>query len=157
MRHQAPGDGVADDVRFSEPGASWSAVLIGPAFALFGFIAEAVTGPTHPWLWIGAAIVLAATTALFVYARRTYAVVRLTVSDLTQGTESLSVSRVSRVFGSDEQAPRGARVLGGGTTHAAVPRGHAQVPLELDDGSVVVAWARDGEGLRSALSDVVGA
>lgn len=144
---------MAEDVRFTEHGASWLAVLFGPVFALVG----ALVVPAHPWMWIGAAIVLTATTALFIYARRTFGLVQLTASTLTQGAESVSVSRVRRVFGSDERAPGGSRVLGGGAVHTVVPRGRTEVPLELDDGSVVLAWARDGEALRSALSDVVGA
>jgi hypothetical protein len=46
----------------------------------------------------------------------------------------------------------GGRVLGGGWT---VPRKYDELPLRLDDGTVVLAWARDGEALRSALSRVV--
>ena len=49
-------------------------------------------------------------------------------------------------------APTRARVLGGGWT---VPRRYCEVPLRLDDDTVVLAWARDGDGLLDALRDLV--
>jgi hypothetical protein len=76
--------------------------------------------------------------------------VRVTRGALWQGREQLAVSRIAVV--TDLGAPVGARVLGGGWT---VPRKYDELPLRLDDGTVVLAWARDGEALRSALSRVV--
>jgi hypothetical protein len=49
--------------------------------------------------------------------------------------------------------PVGARVLGGGWT---VPKKFTEVPLRLTDDTVVVAWARDPEALRAALSEIAG-
>jgi hypothetical protein len=33
-----------------------------------------------------------------------------------------------------------------------VPRKFTEVPVRLTDGSTVLAWARDGDALRAALS-----
>jgi len=43
-------------------------------------------------------------------------------------------------------------VLGGGWSP---PKKYAEVPVKLTDGSVVLAWARDPAGLRSALERVL--
>jgi hypothetical protein len=75
--------------------------------------------------------------------------VRLTPSALIQGPESLAVARIAEVGGEE---PTGARVLGGAWT---VPRRLTGVPVRLDDGDTVLAWARDGAGLRAALQSVV--
>jgi hypothetical protein len=48
--------------------------------------------------------------------------------------------------------PVGARVLGGGWS---VPRKYDELPVKLDDGTVVLAWARDVEALKAALGRLV--
>lgn len=141
---------------YAERGASWFLVLLGPAFAGLGLIAELLTGPVAWWLWIGTAVVLAGFIAIFVHARRIHGSVRLTESELVQGAESLSVARVRGVSQVSGAARTTARVLGASPGTTSVPRGCNAVPLRLDDGTVVVAWARDDEALRSALTRIVG-
>jgi hypothetical protein len=137
-------------VLFAEPGSSWWPVLWGLAFALVGAAVEAVSGSVHgmAWLLLGAA--LAGGAAARVNARRRMLGVRLTTHMLTQGQENLAVERIAEV--ADVGTPVGATVLGGGWT---VPRTLSAVPVRLDDGTVVLAWARDGEGLRDALRRLV--
>jgi hypothetical protein len=136
---------------YREPGVAWSALLWAPAFAVVGYLTELLTGgPRHTGTWVLVAIGLCAITAPWVYARRRFLSVRVTRGALWQGREQLAVSRIAVV--TDLGAPVGARVLGGGWT---VPRKYDELPLRLDDGTVVLAWARDGEALRSALSRVV--
>jgi hypothetical protein len=138
-------------VLFAEPGSSWWPVLWGPAFAAVGAGVEALSGPVHLVAWLVVAAGLAGAAALWVRARRRLLSVRLTGSTLTLGTETLAVQRIAEVDG--VEPPARARVLGGGWT---VPRKLAEVPLRLDDGTVVLAWARDGDGLRAALRDARG-
>lgn len=137
---------------YREPGVRWGAVLWGPAFALAGFLAElAAGGPLHTVEWLLVAAGLTAITAPWVYARRRFLSVRVTTRALWQGREELPVERIADL--SDEVGtPAGARVLGGGWT---VPRKYDEVPLKLDDGTVVLAWARHGLALREALHEVV--
>lgn len=132
-----------------QPGARWSAVLFGPAFAAAGALAVSVSGPVNAVLWLVVGVCLTGTTALWVAARRAVCTVRLTEDVLSVGKEHLAVGRIRAVDG--VEAPTGARVLG---EVWAVPKRFTPVPLRLDDGSVVVAWARDGERLRTALRSV---
>lgn len=136
-------------VLFAEPGSTWWPVLWGPAFAVAGAGVEAIGGRVHWVAWLVVGPVLAAAAAGWVRGRRRLLSVRLTDSALTQGTETLAVQRIAEVV--PDEAPAGARVLGGGW---AVPRKFTDVPVRLDDGSVVLAWARDGDTLRTALVDL---
>jgi hypothetical protein len=77
--------------------------------------------------------------------------VSLSSSTLVAGRETLAVSRIVAVTGVG--SPTGARVLGGGWT---VPKGTTAVPLRLDDGVVVLAWARDPQAFLAALRPLVG-
>lgn len=136
---------------FAEPGASWRPLLWGPAFGLAGYLLELVTpGPEHVVGWVVVGLVLLVVAAVWVYARRQFLAVRLTTSRLWHGKEELPVDRIAAV--TDVGAPAGARVLGGGWS---VPRKYDQVPIRLDDDSVVLAWARDGTSLASALRRLV--
>jgi hypothetical protein len=141
---------VSEAVLFAEPGSSWWPVLWGPVFAGAGAALEAGTGEVHTVAWVLVGIGLAGVAAIWVHTRRRLLSVRLTRTSLTQGQESLEVRRIVKV--DEVGTPAGARVLGGGWT---VPRKFTGVPVRLDDGSVVLAWARDGEGLRSALRECV--
>lgn len=136
-------------VLFAEPGSSWWPVSWGPAFGAAGLALGAPAGSSHWPAWLVVGLGLGVLTALWVRSRRRLLRVLLTGDTLTQGQERLDVARIA---GLAEDAPAGARVLGGGWT---VPRGFTEVPVRLDDGSVVIAFARDGEGLRGALRGCV--
>lgn len=141
----------SEQVLYAERGASGWPVLWGPLFALFGFVVEVVTpGPTHVVMWLLLGGVLAAASAVWVYARRRLCSLRLTPSTLVVGREELEVARIEAV--TEVGAPVGARVLGGGWT---APKGTSEVPLRLVDGSVVVAWALDPEALVEELRPLV--
>ncbi|HVK22208.1 MAG TPA: hypothetical protein VM677_12700 [Actinokineospora sp.] len=137
-------------VLHTEPGSTWWPVLWGPVFAITGAVLELVTGPVHWIAWAAVAVGLAGLTAGWVSARKRECSVELTAHRLRAGTETLAVERIVRV--ADEIPDAGARALGGGWT---VPRKTDEVPLELDDGTTVLAWARDAAGLRAALSSLV--
>lgn len=138
---------VHEEVYYAEPGSGAAPLLWGPGFAVVGFLLDlyATARPhTVPWLIIGIVLFLCA--AVWVYGRRRFMSVRVTPSCLSQGSETLDLERVVEVCA--EGAPVGTRVLGGGFT---APRKYGEVTLRLDDGSRVLAWARDAEQLRTAL------
>jgi hypothetical protein len=137
------------DVLFAEPGSTWWPVLWGPVFAVAGAGVEALSGRVHVLAWLLVGPGLAGLTALWVRARRRLLCVLLTGETLVEGSETLAVQRIAEV-GVDP--PARARVLGGAWT---VPRKLAEIPVRLDDGSVVLAWARDGDGLLTALRELV--
>lgn len=137
-------------VLYAEPGSTWWPLLWGPLFAGIGAGLEAATGPVHtvPWLLVGLALFGGA--ALWVNARRKIYRVELTPTQLTQGRETIDARTIAKV--TDVGAATGSRVLGGGWT---TPRKTIEVPLRLDDKTVVLAWARDGEALQEALTRLV--
>ncbi|KZB81898.1 hypothetical protein [Amycolatopsis regifaucium] len=137
---------------YGEPGVGWTALLWAPLFALAGLLAELATGgPVHwpAWLLVAAGLVLI--TVPWVYARRRYLSLEVTADGYRQGRETLAAARIAEVL-EDEEAPVGSRVLGGGWT---IPKKHGEVPLKLDDGVFVRAWAKDPGALREALEDLV--
>jgi hypothetical protein len=137
-------------VLYREPGASWSALVWGPLFAVVGFLTDLATGGVHVIGWILVALGLLAMTAPWVYARRRFLAVRVTRENLWQGREALPVDTIVAV--TDVSPALGAKVLGGGWT---VPRKFDELPIEVADGTVVLAWARDVEALQNALARVV--
>ncbi|WP_051386404.1 hypothetical protein [Actinokineospora inagensis] len=137
-------------VLYAEPGSTWWPVLWGPVFCVAGAVVEALTGPVHGLAWVVVGLVLFGMTAAWVSARRKICRVVLTPATLRQGRESLPVKDIRAV--TDVGAPVGARPLGGGWT---VPKKTTEVPVELDDGSVVLGWARDPAALVAALRPLV--
>lgn len=136
---------------YREPGSSAWPLLWGPAFALVGYLLELLAGlrpHTAMWLLAGAGLLLLS--AVWVYARRRFLVVEVSRSELRQGPEHLPATRIAGVAESADVST-GTRVLGGGLS---VPRKFDELPVLLDDGTVVLAWARDGEALRTALERV---
>ncbi|MCG3748991.1 MULTISPECIES: hypothetical protein [Amycolatopsis] len=135
---------------YSEPGVGWSALIWGPLFALLGALAELATGgPTHVVGWVLIGVALVALTLPWVYARRRFLSLEVTTEGLRQGRETVAAERIASV--TDVGAPVGTRVLGGGWS---VPRKYDELPVELDDGTVVLAWARDVEALKTALAEL---
>ncbi len=137
-------------VLFVEHGSSWWPLLWGPAFAAVGVLLEVTTGAVHWLQWFAVAVVLLGGAAVWVSARRKVYLVRLTPDTLTQGREGLDVKTIAAV--DDVGAPTGVRILGGGWSE---PRKTTGLPVRLADGSVVLAWARDVEGLTEALRRLV--
>lgn len=134
-------------VLHAETGSTWWPLLWGPAFAAVGLGVEVFTGSQpHVGGWLVAALGLGVAAAVWVYARRRAYAVRLTPLALHQGREVLPVSNIAAV--DEVGTPVGARLLGGGWIP---PRGTTSFPLRLDDGRVVLAWARDPDRLCDAL------
>lgn len=146
-----------DSVLFSEPGARWRTVAYGPLLCLFVLILELALrrGPVH---WFGlafCAILLAGFVTLQVVAGKRHVSVELTDSVLREGTETLPLSSIARVFPEldeeswDDEPWESARALGELT---GVPRRRRGIGLKLRDGAMVQAWARDHRQLRAQLS-----
>lgn len=143
---------MSDENRYLERGAAWTPLWYGPGFAVLGALAELATGgPVHVVAWVLVGLGLAAITVPWINARRRFHTVRLTSTALWQGREELRLDRIAEV--TEVGVPAGARVLGGGWS---VPRNYDELPVRLDDGTVVLAWARDGEALRAAIQGVKG-
>lgn len=140
-----------EPVLFAEPGSTRWPLLWGPLFAGAGAGLEATAGgPVHGVAWLLVGIALFGGAALWVNARRKVYRVELTPTHLRQGRETIDAGTITRV--TDVGAAPGARVLGGGWT---APRKTIEVPVELDDDTVVLAWARDGEEFRKTLARLV--
>jgi hypothetical protein len=139
-----------EPVLFAEQGSSWWPALWAPIFAAIGIGVEATTGIVHWLQWLVIGIGLGGFGLVWASARRKVYRVELTTATLTQGREQLPADRIAAV--TDVGAPTGAKILVGGWT---VPRKTDEVPLRLDDGTVVLAWARDGEAFTEALRGLV--
>ena len=139
-----------EPVLYFEAGSSRWPLLWGPVFAAAGAGLEAMTGPVHTVEWLIVGIVLFGGAALWVNARRKVYRVELTPTRLRQGRETIDAKTIVKV--TDVGAPAGARVLGGGWT---TPRKTVEVPIRLDDDTVVLAWARDGEAFQETLARLV--
>ncbi|MDR7172723.1 hypothetical protein J2W56_006489 [Nocardia kruczakiae] len=146
-----------DSVLFSEPGARWRTVAYGPLLCLLVLILELALrrGPVH---WFGltfCAILLAGFVTLQVVAGKRHVSVELTDSALREGTETLPLESIARVFPEhdeeswDDDPWESARALGELT---GVPRRRRGIGLKLRDGAMVQAWARDHQQLRAELS-----
>ncbi|MBB4911836.1 hypothetical protein [Actinophytocola algeriensis] len=138
-------------VLYAEPGSTRWPLLWGPAFAGIGAGVEALSGPVHTVAWLIVGIGLFGIFALWTNVRRKVYRVELTPAELRQGRETLPVKDIQQV--TDVGAAPGAKILGGGWS---VPRKTYEVPLRLDDGSTVLAWARDDDALKAALARLVG-
>ncbi|WP_410638238.1 hypothetical protein [Amycolatopsis sp. lyj-346] len=139
------------DRLYAESGVSWAAIGWGPAFALVGALAELATGgPVHGVGWLLVGLALGVITMPWVYARRRFLSLEVTTEQLRQGREKVPAAQIADV--TDVGPPVGARVLGGGWS---VPRKYDSLPVELADGTVVLAWAKDVEALQDALERLV--
>ena len=139
-----------EPVLYAEPGSTRWPLLWGPVFAGAGAGLEAITGPVHTVAWLIVGIALFGGAALWVNARRKVYRVELTPKQLRQGRETIETRTITKV--TDVGAAAGARVLGGGWT---APRKTDEVPIRLDDDTVVLAWARDGEAFQESLARLV--
>lgn len=144
-------------VVFAEPGARWRTVAIGPVLCLLVLIADLFIGAgVHVFGLTLFAVVLAGLVAVQVAAARRHASVELTDTALRCGTESVSRADIIEVLppadpeAMDPEPWETAHALG---DLSGVPRRRTAIGLRLTDDTLVRAWARDGDGLRAALSE----
>jgi hypothetical protein len=146
---------------FFEPGASWFWLLSGPLSGGAMLMIERSGG--YGWEVAVPVVFLVLVTGfvgLQVKAARIHASVELTDRTLRQGTESIPVNDIVRVFpeadsdssGNGPQPWQSARALG---ELVGVPRGRVGIGLKLAGGRTVQAWARRHRDLRAALTRLV--
>lgn len=147
---------------FREPGASWYWVLAGPLSAVSMILIE---------VWSGAGVGLAVPAiflvmvsgflALQVKAARIHVSVELTEDALREGTETILIREILKVYpepenheasGKELERWQSARALG---ELVGVPRGRIGIGLKLTGGRTVQAWARRHRQLRAALTPLV--
>jgi hypothetical protein len=147
---------------FYEPGASWYWVLAGPAAAVSMILIEIWSGAgvqlVVPAIFL---VMVSAFVALQVKAARIHVSVELTEDALRQGTETILVREIVRVYPEAENSVKSdkelakwqsARALG---ELAGVPRGRIGIGLKLTGGRTAQAWARRHRHLREALTPLV--
>jgi hypothetical protein len=147
---------------FYEPGASWYWVLTGPAAAVSMILIEIWSGagvqPVVPAIFL---VMVSAFVALQVKAARIHVSVELTEDALRQGTETILVREIVKVYpeaenheasGKELAKWQSARALG---ELVGVPRGRMGIGLKLTGGRTAQAWARRHRHLRAALTPLV--
>ncbi len=147
---------------FFESGASWYWLLAGPLSAGAMLMIEKHSG--YGWQVAVPAVFLVLVTGfvgLQVKAARIHASVELNEHILRQGTETLKISDIVKIFPEPEHSPtsekplqpwQSSRALGELVT---VPRGRVGIGLRIAGGRTVQAWARGHRQLRALLTPLV--
>lgn len=147
---------------FYEPGASWWWVACGPAAAASMILIEIWSGAAVSLVVPAAFLVLvSAFLGLQVKAARIHVSVELTEDALRQGTETILVREILKVYpepenheasGKDLARWQSSRALG---ELVGVPRGRVGIGLKLTGERTAQAWARRHRQLRAALTPLV--
>ncbi len=147
---------------FREVGASWYWVLAGPLSAGAMLWIEKSNGygwqPAVPLLFL---VFVTSFVALQVKAARIHTSVELTNQTLRQGTETIKVTEILKVYPeanhpltSEKELERwqSARALG---ELVGVPKGRFGIGMRLTGGRTAQAWARKHRHLRAVLTPLV--
>ncbi len=147
---------------FYESGASWWWVMLGPAAAAAMVLIEVWSGAQVSLLVPAIFLVMVSVfVALQVKAARIHVSVELTEDALRQGTETILVREIVKVYPEPEHHEasgkelarwQSARALG---ELAGVPRRRIGIGLKLTGARTVQAWARRHRQLRAALTPLV--
>lgn len=147
---------------FREVGASWYWVLTGPLAAAAMLFIEHSGGygwqPLVPGFFL---VIVSGFVALQVKAARIHTSVELTPQTLRQGTETVKVADIVRIYpeadhplATEKELERWqtARTLG---ELNGVPKGRVAIGLRLTGGRTAQAWARHHRLLRATLTGLV--
>lgn len=147
---------------FREPGASWYWVLAGPLAAVSMILIEvwsgAGVGLVVPAIFL---VMVSAFLALQVKAARIHVSVELTEEALREGTETILIREIVKVYPEPENHEASGKELAVWQSSRAlgelvgVPRGRIGIGLKLTGGRTVQAWARRHRQLRAALTPLV--
>jgi hypothetical protein len=147
---------------FYEPGASWYWLLAGPAAAMSMILIEmsshAGVGLTIPAIFL---VMVSLFLGIQVKAARIHTSVELTEDALRQGTETILVREIVKVYPEAENSVESGLPLARWQTSRTlgelngVPRGRVGVGLKLTGGRTAQAWARRHRHLRAALIPLV--
>jgi hypothetical protein len=147
---------------FREVGATWYWVLAGPISAGLMMYIEKSNGNgwqiTVPAFFF---VVVTSFIALQVKAARIHTTVVLTPETLRQGTETIKVSEIVKVYPEPDNPLSGkkdlerwqsARALG---ELVGVPKGRTGIGVKLTGGRTAQAWARKHRHLRNLLTPLI--
>jgi hypothetical protein len=147
---------------FYEPGASWYWLLAGPLAAASMILIEMSSGGGIGYLVPAVFLVMvSAFLGIQVKAARIHTSVELTEDALRQGTETILVREIVKVYpeaensvesGMELQRWQSARALG---ELNGLPRGRTGIGLRLTGGRTAQALARRHRHLRDALAPLV--
>jgi hypothetical protein len=157
-----PATDTEDAPLFREVGASWYWVLAGPLSAAAILWIEKSNGYgwqiAVPLLFL---VLVTSFVALQVKAARIHTSVELTNQTLRQGTETIKVAEIVKVYPppdhpltseKDLERWQTARALG---ELVGVPKGRTGIGLRLTGGRTAQAWARKHLHLRAVLTPLV--
>jgi hypothetical protein len=151
---------------FYEPGATWWWVMGGPLAAASMILIEVWSGAqislVVPLIFL---VLVSVFVGLQVKAARIHVSVELTEDALRQGTETILVREIVKVYPEPENPGKSdkysdkplakwqeSRALG---ELVGVPRGRVGIGLKLTGGRTAQAWARRHRHLRDALTPLV--
>ncbi|WP_102144143.1 DUF3093 domain-containing protein [Mycobacterium hubeiense] len=145
------------EVLFYEQGASWWWLLAGPASAIaMGLIQHSAGYGVQLFIPGMFLVLVGGFLGIQVKAARIHTSVELTPETLRQGTETIRISDIVKVYppatGAEEQKWQSARALGELT---GVPRGRTGIGLKLTNDRTAQAWARRHAELRALLTRLV--
>lgn len=149
--------GMAPELLFFEPGATWYWVLAGPAAGVAMLLIElwGGVGP-RPLVPLAFVVLVSGFVALQVKAARIHTSVELTAKTLRQGAQIIEADEIVGVYPQEGEATekwQSARALG---ELSGVPRGRTGIGIRLTAGRTAQAWARKHRVLRAALTELVG-
>jgi hypothetical protein len=147
---------------FHEPGASWLWVGAGPLAALSMILVQILSGQRMNLVIPGIFLVMVSLfVGLQVMAARIHTSVELTADALRQGTETIKVSEIVKVFPEPENSVVSGKDLAHWQESRAlgeligVPKGRTGIGLAMTGGRSAQAWARRHRQLRAALTPLV--
>jgi hypothetical protein len=162
MDSETSTNGAASKPLFYEPGASWWWVALGPVSAAAMVLIELWSGaPLSLWVPLIFLVLVSAFVALQVKAARIHVSVELTPEALRQGTETLLVREIVKVYPEAEHHEASGKELAKWQSSRAlgelvgVPRRRIGIGLKLTGGRTAQAWARRHRHLREALTPLV--
>ena len=162
MRPATPAGDSNPKPLFYEPGASWYWLLAGPAAAVAMILIE-MSSPAGVGLVVPAIflVMVSLFLGIQVKAARIHTSVELTEDALRQGTETILVREIVKVYPEAENSVESGKPLARWQTARTlgelngVPRGRAAIGLKLTGGRTAQAWARRHRRLRGALTPLV--
>ena len=147
---------------FYESGASWLWVALGPLSAAALILIEVWSGaPVSFLVPVIFLVLVSAFVALQVKAARIHVSVELTEKALRQGTETVLVREIVKVYPEPENHVASEKTLAKWQSARAlgelvgVPRHRTGIGLKLTEGRTAQAWARRHRHLRAALTPLV--
>lgn len=154
---QPASEPTAEPVLFSEPGGTWWWLLAGPAAgAAMMFIQVSGGGGVQFGVPVAFMVLVSGFLWIQIKAARIHTSVELTRTTLRQGTESVTIADIVRIF---PELKRGEsekwqtyRPFG---ELSSIPRGRTGIGIKLTDGRSGQAWARRHRTLRAALESLV--